>query len=204
MPSSCQDGASFRYPRSQSGDEEALVVARRAAPAFRPSAPATAGRTPSRVQASILLIVVVVLALIISVVSYLVKPNRAHAFNLFYGSVFINDNTEPVGVDLATGKPTVRLNNAFRNVSATSSNDLDLIPLAGDNTLMLNHATGAFNMIDSTGFVVKPTPGGVQLPHHPGTGATSAVAAGDSAYLVQYSTTHSWVYLVSQLIVANS
>lgn len=180
------------------------MVARRAAPAFRPSAPVATGRTPSRVQASILLIVVIVLALIISVVSYLVKPNRAHAFNLFYGSVFINDNTEPVAVDLATGKPTVRLNNAFRNVSATSSNDLDLIPLAGDNTLMLDHLTGAFNMIDSTGFVVKPTPHGVQLPHHPGTDITSAIAAGDSAYLVQRSTTHSWVYLVNQLTVAEA
>ncbi|HEY2272797.1 MAG TPA: fibronectin type III domain-containing protein, partial [Jatrophihabitantaceae bacterium] len=180
------------------------MVARRAAPAFRPSAPARIGRTPSRLQSGTLLLGVIVLALAISVVSFVVRPSKAKSFDLFYGSLFINDNTEPVAVDLASGKPSVRLHNAYRNVSAASSNDLDLIPLDGENTLMLDPSTGQFNMVDSTGFVVKPDAGGVRLPAHAGISHTSAVPSGDSAFMLQSSTRTSWIYLISQLTVASA
>jgi hypothetical protein len=146
----------------------------------------------------------VVVAVAIAIVALIVKPSRARSFDLFYGSVFVNDNTSPVAIDLASGKPTVRLRDAYKAVSASLTTQLDLLPLEGDNTLMLDPTSGEFNMVDSTGFVVKPTDGGVQLPHSAAATRTSAVASGDSAYMLQSSSTRSWVYLVSQLTVASA
>ncbi len=181
-----------------------MVGRRQAAPAFRPSAPAGPTNTPSRLQSVGLLAAVVVVALAISIVSFLVKPSRARSFDLFYGSVFINDDTSPVAIDLASGKPTVRLRDAFKAVSATVTTDLDLYPLAGGNTLMLRPSTGEFNMVDSTGFVVKTVGGGVQLPKAPAGSRTSVVPAGDSAYMLQTSAFRSSIYLVGQLTVASA
>ncbi|HZZ96250.1 MAG TPA: fibronectin type III domain-containing protein [Jatrophihabitantaceae bacterium] len=181
-----------------------MVGRRQAAPAFRPSAPAGPANAPSRLQSIGLLAAVVVVALAISIVSFVVKPSRARSFDLFYGSVFINDNTSPVAVDLASGKPTVRLSAAFKAVSATATTDLDLIPLAGGNTLMLRSSTGEFNMVDSTGFVVKATGGGVQLPKAPKGSRTSVVPADDSAYMLQSSQFRTSIYLVGQLTVASA
>ena len=64
----------------------------------------------------------------IAVASYLVKPAKARSFDLFYGSMYINDNTSPVAVDLASGKPTVRLTNAFTAVGAKTGDDIDVYP----------------------------------------------------------------------------
>jgi len=92
----------------------------------------------------------------IVVAALAVKPTTAHAFKLVYGSVFINDNVSPVAIDLASGKPTVRLSNAVAAVSADSTGDLEMLPV-GQSTLMLNTATGEFNMLDASGLLLKAT-----------------------------------------------
>ena len=145
-----------------------------AASAFRPSAPTTPLRAPSRTQSIALLAVLVVVAGSIAVAAALVRPSKARSYQLFYGSVFLNDNTSPVSIDLASGKPSVRLNNAIAAVSAANTGDVDVYPLANGNTLMLDTATGEFNMVDSTGFVVKTTGGGVTLPSVSGSRGASA------------------------------
>ena len=133
--------------------------------AFRPSAPTSAGRTPSRAQAVALLCGLVLVAAGIAVASYLVKPAKARSFDLFYGSVYINDNTSPgrhrPGQRQADRAAARRLHG---RVGAKTGDNIDVYPLGGGNTLLLDPTTGEFNMVDSTGFVVKTTDGGVPLP----------------------------------------
>jgi hypothetical protein len=146
----------------------------------------------------------------IGISAYAVKPTTTRSFHLLYGSIFIDDNTSPVAIDLASGKPTVGLHNAFTAVSATSSGDVHMVPLQGA-TLMLNTATGEFNMLDAAGLLVKATDGGVQLPSSStsrssvGTSpAITAIAAGADAYVVRATSDHTEAYLVSQATVADA
>ena len=169
---------------------------------FRPSAPTSAGRTPSRTQAVALLAALVVVAAGIAAVSYLIKPAKARSFDLFYGSIYIDDSTSPVAVDLASGRPTVRLANAFTAVSANSPSDIDVYPLGGQNTLLLDPTSGEFNMVDSTGFVIKTSDGGVPLPKVGASATATAVPSGSSAYILRSTTKGTSVYLVSASTVS--
>jgi hypothetical protein len=179
--------------------------ARRVPPAaFRPSAPAGSGRAPSRTQLVALLTGLVVVAAGIAIASFVVKPSKARSFQLFYGSIYLNDNASPVAVDLASGKPTVRLSNSFTAVSAKATSDLSVYPLAGGNTLMLNPGTGEFNMVDSTGFVVKTTGGGVKLPAAPGSSVATAVPSGSSAYILRRDASRTSIYLVNSSTVSSA
>ncbi len=168
--------------------------------AFR-AAPATVDPVrPSARQSVALLAALIVVAGTLAAASYLVHPDRARSFALFHGSVFLSDSLAPVAVDLATGKPTVRLINAAAQVGAAKdTNQLSVTPLSS-GTLLLNRSTGEFNLVASTGFVVK-TAGGVPIDARPGATAVHAVAAGDLAYLVQSGPTGTSVYLVGQATV---
>ncbi len=55
-----------------------------------------------------------------------------------------------------------------------------MVPLATD-TLLLNEGTGEFNLVYSTGFVVKTSGGGVPLPALAGSTGTSACAGTESS-----------------------
>ncbi|MGI8760185.1 MAG: hypothetical protein ACR2LF_02570 [Jatrophihabitantaceae bacterium] len=145
----------------------------------------------------------VLVASAITVASFAVRPSKARAFELFYGSMFIDDDTSPVAIDLASGKPTVRLQQAYTQVDAKRSGDLDVTPLQG-GTLLLDPLTGEFNMVDGTGFVIKTKGGGVRLPRRTGASTSTAVAAGGSAYIVQSSAQGTAVYLVGQSTVASA
>jgi hypothetical protein len=86
------------------------VAGRRHDPAaFRRSSSATPGRKPSRRQATAMIAGLVLVAGTVAIASFAVKPNKARAFDLFYGSVFLSDERAPVAVDLTNAKPTVRL-----------------------------------------------------------------------------------------------
>jgi hypothetical protein len=143
--------------------------------------------------------VIVVVAAAAAVASYLVHPSKAKAFDLYYGTATLNDNTIPVVVDLASGKPTVKLNSAEATVSAPNLASLDIVNLQGGG-LLLNTVSGEFNMLDSTGFVVK-SGGGVSLPKLDNS-AAEGVAAGTSAYILQKTPSQTEVYLVNQSTVA--
>lgn len=136
----------------------------------------------------------------IAIASFAVKPNKAQAFTLFYGSVFLNDERAPVAVDLTNGKATVRLVDANTQVSAKKPSDLDVIPLT-NATLLLNAASGEFNMVDPTGFVIKTKNGGVPLPKRTGATTSIGIAAGPAAYVVQTGPDGTSAYLVNQATV---
>jgi hypothetical protein len=139
----------------------------------------------------------------VAVASFAVKPNKARAFDLFYGSVFLNDERAPVAVDLTNAKPTVRLLDATTQVSAKDPTDLGVIPLT-NATMLLNTATGEFNVVDATGFVIKSKNGGVPLAKPAGASSSVGVAAGASAYIVQTGASGTSVYLVGQSTVQSA
>lgn len=167
--------------------------------AVRPAPAAAIGPRPSRRQAVALLAVLIVVAGAITAVSYLVRPARARAFSLFHGSVFLSDSVAPVAVDLASGRPTVRLVQAAQQVGATSTGDLAVTPLQS-GTLLLDRQTGEFNVVAPTGFVVKTT-GGVPIAALRGSTGTVGIASGQQAYLEQTGPTGTAVYLVGQTTV---
>ncbi len=139
----------------------------------------------------------------VAIASFAVKPNKARAFDLFYGSVFLSDERAPVAVDLTNAKPTVRLVDANTQVSAKDPTDLGVVPLA-NGTLLLNKATGEFNIVDPTGFVIKAKNGGVPLAKTAGATTSVGIATGASAYIVQTGTAGTSVYLVGQATVQSA
>jgi len=137
----------------------------------------------------------------ITVASYLVRPDRARAFDLFHGSLFLADQQSPVAVDLATGKPTLRLVGAARQVGITGTDQLGVVPLDG-GTLLLNRHTGEFNMVDTSGFVVKHDGGGVPLGGKVAASSTAiGVAANQLAYVLRNGPDRTDVFLVSKATV---
>lgn len=167
--------------------------------AFRPAPADVDPVRPSARQSLALLLALLAVAGTVVGVSFLVHPDRARSFSLFHGSIFLNDSLAPVAVDLATGRPTVRLINAATQVGAKDSGQLTVTPLSS-GTLLLNRVSGEFNVVASTGFVVK-TAGGVPIAARPGAAGVTAIAAGDLAYLVQTGPTGTSVYLVGQTTV---
>lgn len=144
----------------------------------------------------------ILVAAAIAVASFAVRPNKARSFDLFYGSVFIDDNSAPVSIDLASGKPTVRLPDAYQQVNAKQPADVDVVPLAG-GTLLLDTVTGEFNMIDSTGIVAK-SGGGVSVGKTADTTTSTGLASGSSAYIVRTGASGTSVYLVSLSTVTSA
>lgn len=177
---------------------EGIVAVGRTRTAWRRSSaqPAALTQRLSRNQILVVLSALTLAIAAIAVAAALVSPNRARTFDLIHGSVFLADDRAPVAVDLATGKPTVRLVGANSQVDASNASDLSVVPLA-DSTLLLNAKTGEFNMVDGTGFVVKTTAGGVPLPRQVGDTAAVAVPSGNSAFIVRTGSTNTSVYLVN-------
>ncbi|SHH00852.1 Fibronectin type III domain-containing protein [Jatrophihabitans endophyticus] len=154
---------------------------------------------PSRRQAVALLAALAVVCGSVAAVSYLVEPDDARSFDLFGGSVLLADAVAPVSVDLASGRPTVRLVDASAQVGAQRAEDVAVEPMA-DGALLLDKQTGEFNIVDSTGFVLKKD-GGVPLPRRAGATGASAVAARDFAYVQRTGPTGTSVYLVGATTV---
>ncbi len=172
--------------------------------AFRADPTATPAAHPSRRQTLALITVLVLVAGAVAVASYVIRPDRAKAFELFHGSLFLSDQSSPVAVDLASGKPTLRLVGADSQVGITDGAPLAVVPLDG-GTLLLNQKTGEFNMVDSGGFVMKHDGGGVPLGGavDPTTKAMG-VADGQLAYIVRTGPARTDVYLVSQSTVQSA
>ena len=99
----------------------------RDATAFRADPAASATDHPSQRQAVALVTVLVLVAAAIAAASYLVRPDKARSFDLLHGSVFLADQVAPVGIDLASGKPTLRLVGADKQVGASRSTNLTLV-----------------------------------------------------------------------------
>ena len=111
------------------------MAGRRQRAAFRPAAAPLTSSAPSRKQAIAMVAALVLVGAAITVASFAVKPSKARSFDLFYGSVFIDDNTAPVSIDLASGKPTVRLPDAYQQVNADQPGDVDVM-IADDHLVV--------------------------------------------------------------------
>ncbi|MDT4911137.1 MAG: hypothetical protein QOC66_265 [Pseudonocardiales bacterium] len=172
--------------------------------AFRADPAATPGLTSTLRQTIALIVVLVLAAGAVAVASYLIRPEKARSFSLFHGSLFLADQKSPVAVDLASGKPTLRLLGADKQVGITGTQPLGVVPLDG-RTLLLNQASGEFNMVDNSGFVVKHD-GGVPLATRAGESSSFGVAAGNGqAYIVRTAPTGGTdVYLVNQPTVESA
>ncbi|HEU5266493.1 MAG TPA: fibronectin type III domain-containing protein [Jatrophihabitans sp.] len=182
--------------------------------AFRADPAAVQAARPSRRQTVALLVVLTLIAGTVVAASYLVRPEKARAFDLIHGSVFLEDTYAPVGIDLATGKPTVRLVDAVKQVGATKNDQLSVVPLDGA-TLLLNNGvantnSGEFNEVDDTGFVVKPDGSGVPLsrrtdrPIAVGFADTGANNPSGSAYIERTGSAGTDVFLVNETTVQNA
>ena len=173
--------------------------------AFRADPDGAPAAHPSRRQALALLAVLTLASGVVAVLSYAIRPERARAFDLFHGSVFLSDQFGPVAADLATGRPTLQLANANQQVGLDSSAILDTVPLS-EHTLLLNPSTGEFNMVDNNGFIVKHDGSGVPLARRAGrTTATGIDAGSGQAYIVRTGRNGGTdVYLVSQSTVESA
>src|SRR5919198_3968338 len=98
---------------------------------FRADPNAASASRPSRRQTIALLAVLALVAGTVALVSYLVRPEKARAFDLFHGSLFLSDEDSPVAVDLTTGKPTLRLLGADQQVGIGNKENqtLSVVPL---------------------------------------------------------------------------
>ena len=173
--------------------------------AFRADPNAISAPRPTRRQAIALLSVLILASGVVAVLSYLIRPDRARAFDLFHGSVFLSYQLGPVAVDLASGKPTLQLVNANEQVGITGSDVLNTVPLT-DHTLLLNPSTGEFNMVDNNGFIVKHDGSGVPLTKRSQpTKAVGIDAGSGEAYIVRTGPRGGTdVYLVSQPTVESA
>lgn len=168
--------------------------------AFRADPTVAPALRPSRRQSIALLVVILLAAGAAMAASWLIQPDRARSFALFHGSLFLADSVAPVAIDLASGKPTVRLIDADHQVGARQSGDLGVVPV-DNGTLLLNRATGEFNMVDNTGFVIKNS-GGVSLARRAGSTGSVGIASTDGfAYILQTGPTGTSVYLVGPTTV---
>jgi hypothetical protein len=172
----------------------------RDASAFRADPALTPSSRPSRRQTVALVAVLLLVCGAVALASYLVRPDRARAFQLFHGSLFLTDEQSPVAVDLTTGRPTLRLVGADKQVGSVAGDGLGVVPLDGA-TLLLNQRTGEFNMVDTGGFLVKHD-GGVPLGRASGRTSALGVASGQLAYVVRNSSAGSDVYLVGEATVS--
>ncbi|HVU92137.1 MAG TPA: fibronectin type III domain-containing protein, partial [Jatrophihabitans sp.] len=168
--------------------------------AFRADPAAASAARPSYRQTLALLAALVLVAGAVAIASYVVRPDRARAFQLFHGSLFLADEQSPVAIDLPSGRPTLRLVGADKQVGVTGTDGLGVVPLDG-GTLLLNQRTGEFNMVDNSGFVVKHDGGGVPLGQGAGSQSAMGVADGELAYVIRNRTAGADVFLVSQATV---
>jgi hypothetical protein len=149
-----------------------------------------------------MVVALILVASAVAIASFTVKPSKARAFDLFYGSLFIDDDTAPVSIDLASGKPTVRLPDAYQQVNAKQPGDVTVVPLAG-GTLLLDTLTGEFNMVDGTGIVAK-SGGGVSVGTSSVATTSLGLASGSSAYIVRTGASGTSVFLVSLSTVTSA
>jgi hypothetical protein len=171
--------------------------------AFRADPSAAPAARPTPRQTVALLAVLLLVAGAVAAAAYLIRPDRARAFDLLHGSVFIEDQAGPVAVDLANAKPTFRLLGAEKLVSVKSAGDLSLVPLDG-GTLLLNSSSGEFNLIDNTGFAVKHDGSGVQFGRPPASPSAVGFASGKFAYVERTGGGSTDVYLVSKVTVQSA
>ena len=141
---------------------------------------------------------VVVLALVaVLVAALVVEPRSAQRPEVVTGSLILEDDRPPVVVDLATGRPSIRLKDVFAQVGAESYSDVQIVEL-DTGSMLVNRRTGMFNLLNRGHLAVKREGDGVGLGDTDDVESAGAVAAGNAAYIIQRSATATRVSLVGR------
>jgi IPT/TIG domain len=146
--------------------------------------------------------VVVVLLLVGTLVWVAARGNVAHARhpNVFGGSVVLDDSRALSVVDLANAAVTVRLEDVYAQVSAPSYSDIQAVPVT-EGTILVNRASGTFNLLGKDDYLVDATGAGIGLGPRKGSTSAAGYADGADAYIIRYGP-RSTVSLVDEATVA--
>jgi hypothetical protein len=105
---------------------------------------------------------------------------------IFGGSLVLNDYRPLTVIDLATGATTVQLEGVYAQVGATSYGEVEAVPTS-TGTMLVNRATGSFNMLAKDNYVLGPPTNGISLgPLVHETGA-AGFADGAATFVVRYA-----------------
>ncbi len=113
---------------------------------------------------------------------------------IFGGSLVLDDYRPLTVVDLATGAVTVQLEGVYAQVGASTYAGVEAVT-TGAGTLLVNRATGAFNMLGQDNYVLGPPSNGISLGPLPGETGAAGFADGAAAFIVRFAP-HSTVSLV--------
>ncbi len=128
-------------------------------------------------------------------------PSRHTA--IFGGSLVLDDYRPLTVIDLATGAVTVQLEGVYAQVGATSYGEVEAVPTAA-GTMLVNRATGSFNMLAKDNYVLGPTTNGISLgPLSHETGA-AGFADGTATYIVRYAPDSTISLVGSSTVVAGA
>ena len=82
---------------------------------------------------------------------------------IFGGSLVLDDYRPLTVIDLATGAVTVQLEGVYAQVGASTYADVEAVPTSA-GTMLVNRATGAFNMLGQDNYVLGPPTNGIPRP----------------------------------------
>ena len=105
---------------------------------------------------------------------------------IFGGSLVLEDYRPLTVIDLATGAVTVQLEGVYAQVGASTYADVEAVPTTA-GTMLVNRATGAFNMLGQDNYVLGPPTGGISLGPLAGETSAAGFTDGGAAYIVRYA-----------------
>ncbi len=80
---------------------------------------------------------------------------------IFGGSLVLDDYRPLTVIDLATGAVTVQLEGVYAQVGASTYADVEAVPTSA-GTMLVNRATGVFNMLGQDNYVLGPPTNGIR------------------------------------------
>ncbi|HUC14636.1 MAG TPA: hypothetical protein VMS00_09315, partial [Acidimicrobiales bacterium] len=130
------------------------------------------------------------------------SPPSRHP-TIFGGSLVLDDYRPLTVIDLATGAVTVQLEGVYAQVGATSYGEVEAVPTAA-GTMLVNRATGSFNMLAKDNYVLGPPTNGISLgPLNHQTGA-AGFPDGTATYIVRYAPDSTISLVDSSTVVAGA
>jgi hypothetical protein len=105
---------------------------------------------------------------------------------IFGGSLVLDDYRPLTVIDLATGAVTVQLEGVNTQVGTTNYADVEAVGTTA-GTMLVNRATGTFNMLGKDNYVLGPSASGISLGPLAGSTGATGLADGAAAYVVRYA-----------------
>jgi hypothetical protein len=105
---------------------------------------------------------------------------------IFGGSLVLDDYRPLTVIDLATGAVTVQLEGVYAQVGAASYGEVEAVPTS-TGTMLVNRATGSFNMLAADNYVLGPPTNGISLGPLPHASGAAGFDDGAATYIVRYA-----------------